>query len=54
MLTSDFDKNFEKMQKRTGKLIGLAIVLQIIVWLFSVALVGAIVWVAWHFISKYW
>lgn len=43
----DFDKRFN----RTSKMIGVFAVVNAV---FALALTAGVVWVAWHFISKFW
>lgn len=38
---------------KSNKLVGAIITFQIICAALSLALTGAVIWVAWHFISKY-
>ena len=50
----DFNKNFNDMSKKVGRIQCAGIIVWVISFVFSIALAGAIIWVAWHFISKYW
>ena len=43
--------DFEKRFNRTSKMIGVFAVVNAV---FSLALFAGVVWVAWHFISKFW
>jgi uncharacterized membrane protein len=50
----DFDKQFERQNKRFSLVFAVALVLQIFFTLALMAGVGGIIYAAWHFISKYW
>ena len=45
------NKDFDKRFNRTSKMIGIFFVVNAVL---AVAIIGGIVWVAWHFISKFW
>jgi hypothetical protein len=50
----DFDQHFSEMQKRVQKAQKLAIRFAIVVWVLTLGILGALGFVAYHFLSKVW
>lgn len=48
---NEFNKDFNKS---TNRIFGLTIVVILIGWVVGLSLLGGLVYVAWHFISKVW
>lgn len=51
---TDHDEEFRKVERRIKRFSSFFIAAWILVSLTSFALMGCVVYVAWHFISKYW
>lgn len=55
---SDFDKKFnqqfEAIQKNAGRAVKVGVAAAVVNFILSISVVGVVVYVAMHFISKYW